>query len=155
MIDRRQSMLRGSKDGGGSDLLWSGCTELEWNGRIAKRNTFYIDHLSSYGWRLVSWNDFASRAEIFVPSFAAMWCPTSLFFHASHCFCPLWRADQRRNIYILSFEGFNVFQNFGQARPAGCCHGIDGREMMDSVKLNDVSRHLFLVTRRSISHLRP
>jgi len=52
-------------------------------------------------------------------------------------------------IYILSFGGFNVFQNFGQARFAGCCHGIDGREMMDSVKLNDVSRHLFLVTRRS------
>lgn len=52
-------------------------------------------------WRLVSRNDFASRAEIFVPSTTAMRCPTSLFFHASHCFCPLWRADQRRNIYPL------------------------------------------------------
>lgn len=149
MIDRRQSMCyEGAKTEGGGRTVVLRWFAPNWNEMAESQKEIHSRPLQ-LRWRLVSRNDFASRAEIFVPSTTAMRCPTSLFFHASHCFCPLWRADQHRNIYPLSFGGFNVFQNFGQARFAGCCHGIDGREMMDSVKLNDVSRHLFLVTRRS------
>jgi len=98
----------------------------------------------SLRWRFIPRNDFASRAEIFVPSFAAMRCSTALFFLPGHCFCPLRRADQRGN--ISSFEDFNVF---GRHVPAGSCHRLAGREMMDLVKLNDGSRHLFLTLRHS------
>lgn len=155
MIDRRQSVVEGAKTERKRKVGWRGRrVTVVWLCRIGMKwqnhKKKYILHRPSLPrhpfqlrWRLVSRNDFASRAEIFVPSSPAIRCPTVLSspLPPGHCFYPLWRAGQRGN--ISSFEGFNVFRNFDRHVLLVAVTGRDGREMMDSVKLNDGSRHLF------------
>lgn len=88
-----------------------------WNEMAESQKEIYILHrpslprvFSNYGEGL--YHETISRHEQKFSSLVPPRCdvPRLFFPPPRHCFCPLWRADQRGN--ISSFEGFNVFRNF-------------------------------------------